>query len=138
MDKELSAKYMEILDHPTQLPLSADVSSLYTIYREHMTRFPYQNVDLYMGKPIVDLSISAILEDLSTMGGHCFQHSELMFAVLEYVGFQVERVASYVLLGKPYKEGMPLTHNILMVTIQDSIFLCDPGFAAASPRWSMF
>ena len=134
MDKELFAKYMELVDHPTQLSLSANVTNLYTIYREHMTRFPYQNIDLYLGKPQVDLSISAILSDLSARGGHCFQHSELMFAVLEYVGFQVERVASYVLLGKQYKEGMPLTHNILMVTIQDSIFLCDPGFAAASPR----
>ena len=134
MDKELFSKYMEIVDHPTQLPLSADVSSLYTIYREHMTRFPYQNVDLYLGKPTVDLTVSAILEDLSARGGHCFQHCELMFAVLEYLGFLVERVPSYVLLGKEYQEGMPLTHYILKIMVEEKIYLCDPGFAAASPR----
>eukprot|EP00090_Calanus_glacialis_P018611 TRINITY_DN28881_c0_g1_i1.p1 TRINITY_DN28881_c0_g1~~TRINITY_DN28881_c0_g1_i1.p1 ORF type:complete len:274 (+),score=62.05 TRINITY_DN28881_c0_g1_i1:40-861(+) len=124
-----------MVDHPCQLPLSADVRSLFIIYKEHMTRFPYQNLDLYLGKPKVNLSISTLLETMSVRGGHCYQHSELMFAVLEHVGFQVERVASYVLLGKEYQEGMPLTHNILMVTIDDEMYLCDPGFAAASPRF---
>jgi len=135
MDAEQFAKYLELLDHPIQLPLFPDVTSLYFLYREHVTRFPYQNLDLYLGKPIVDLSVSALLETLPVRGGHCFQQSELMFAVLEHVGFQVERVAAWVLMGNQYQEGMPLNHNILLVKIGGDTYLCDPGLSSASPRF---
>ena len=134
MDAEQFAKYLELLDHPIQLPIFPDVTSLYFLYREHVTRFPYQNLDLYLGKPIVDLSVSALLETLPVRGGHCFQQSELMFAVLEHVGFQVERVAAWVLMGNQYQEGMPLNHNILLVKIGGDTYLCDPGLSSASPR----
>ena len=136
MNSDQFAKYLELVDHPIQLPLLPDVTSLFTIYREHVTRFPYQNIDLYHGKPMVDLSICAILETLPVHGGHCFQQSELLFAVLEHVGFKVERVAAWVLMGNQYQEGMPLNHNILLVKIGEDTFLCDPGLASASPRYS--
>jgi len=137
MNSEQFARYLELVDHPIQLPLMPDVTSLYTIYREHVTRFPYQNIDLYHGKPMVDLSIAALLETLPVHGGHCFQQSELMFAVLEHVGFKVERVAAWVLMGNQYQEGMPLNHNILLVKIGEDTYLCDPGLASASPRFPL-
>ena len=37
-------------------------------------------------------------------------------------------------MGKPYVQEMPVTHNILLVTINNQHYLCDPGFASASPR----
>jgi arylamine N-acetyltransferase len=89
MDAEQFAKYLELVDHPAQLELMPDVVSLYIIYREHVTRFPYQNLHLYLGKPLPDLSVSSLLETLPLEGGHCFQQSEMMFAVLKYVGFQL-------------------------------------------------
>ena len=134
MDAGQFAKYLELVDHPAQLALMPDVASLYIIYREHVTRFPYQNFDLYLGKPPVDLSLSSLLETLPLQGGHCFQQSELMFAGLEYLGFKVERVAAWVLMGNKYQEGMPLNHNILLVKIGEDTYLCDPGLASASPR----
>ena len=67
-------------------------------------------------------------------GGYCFHQSELMTAALEYLGFQVERIAAWVLLGNQFQEGMPLNHNILWVKSEDQMFICDPGLAAASPR----
>eukprot|EP00090_Calanus_glacialis_P013304 TRINITY_DN21940_c0_g1_i1.p1 TRINITY_DN21940_c0_g1~~TRINITY_DN21940_c0_g1_i1.p1 ORF type:complete len:294 (+),score=84.58 TRINITY_DN21940_c0_g1_i1:43-882(+) len=135
MDTEQFAKYLELVDHPAQLALMPEVASLYIIYREHVTRFPYQNLDLYLGKPLVDLSVSSLLETLPLQGGHCFQQSELMLAVLEYMGFKVERVAAWVLMGNKYQEGMPLNHNILLVKIGEDTYLCDPGLASASPRF---
>ena len=114
MDAEQFAKYLQLVD---QLPLLPNVASLYIIYREHVTRFPYQNLDLYLGKPIVDLFISALLETLPVKGGHCFQQSELLFNMFQHVGFKVERVAAWVLIGNQYQEGMPLNHNILLVKI---------------------
>jgi len=135
MNSDQFDKYLELVDHPTQLHLLPDITSLYYIYREHVTRFPYQNLDLYLGKPIVDLSIPALLETLPVNGGHCFQQSEMLFAVLEHIGFKVERVAAWVLMGNTYQEGMPLNHNILLVKIGEDTYLCDPGLSSASPRF---
>merc|ERR1712029_179767 len=137
MNAEQFSKYLDHLDHPKQLGLVPDVSSLYFVYREHMTRFPYNNLDLYLGKPICDLSLDALLNDVPAKGGHCYQHSELMFGALKHLGFDVTRVAATVLMGNAYQDGMPLNHNILMVKIKGETFMCDPGLASASPRFPL-
>ena len=134
MDADQFARYLQHLDHPGQLPLAPDVASLYWLYRAHITRFPYTNLDLFMGKPPVDLAVSALLDTVPTQGGHCYQHSELMYAALAHLGFDVKRVAAWVLMGNEYKKEMPLNHNILMVKIGQDTFLCDPGLASTSPR----
>ena len=67
-------------------------------------------------------------------GGHCYQQSELLFSALSAVGFTVTRIASWVLMGSEYQEGAPHNHNILLVTLGDSLYLLDPGLASASPR----
>ena len=67
-------------------------------------------------------------------GGHCYQQSELLFSALSAVGFTVTRVASWVLMGSEYQEGAPHNHNILLVTLGDSLYLLDPGLASASPK----
>ena len=135
MNSQQFSKYLELLDHPIQLPLNADVSSLYYLYRQHITRFSYQSLDLWLGKPIVNLSISALLQDLSLHGGHCYQHSELMIAALEYVGFEVHRIAAWVLMNREYQEWMPLNHIFIQVRIGQDFYICDPGLASASPRF---
>ena len=69
MNSEQFAKYLELIDHPAQLPLGPDdVSSLYCLYQEHVRRFPYQNLELYLKQPIRDLSAGALLESVSTKG----------------------------------------------------------------------
>lgn len=137
MNAEQFSEYLELIDHPKQLPLSADLASLFTVYRAHLTRFPYQNVSLYRGEAVADLSTPGLLSSMSQHGGHCYQHSELLLAALQHLGFKVSRLAAWVLMGGEYKPGMPLNHNVLLVTIQDKIFLCDPGLASASPRYPL-
>ena len=68
MDSEQFAKYLEYIDHPSQLQLGPNVSSLFCLYQEHLRRFPYHNLDLYMNKPIRDLSVAALLESVPTQG----------------------------------------------------------------------
>ena len=68
--------------------------------------------------------------------GYCFHQSELMLFALQHLGFHVERVSAWVLMGNPFQEGFPLNHNILVVKVsEDEMFLCDPGVASASPRY---
>ena len=132
-DRQFSA-YLDCLDHPKQLELTPNVTSLYLLYSEHVTSLAYSNLDLFMGKPVPDLSIDAILDHIPTNGGHCYQHSELMYAALNHLGFDVTRVACWVLMGKDFKQDMPLNHNILLVKIDGDTYLCDPGLASTSPR----
>ena len=68
MNSEQFARYLEYIDHPTQLELGPNLSSLYCLYQEHVRRFPYQNLDLYMNKPIRDLSVGALLDSVPTQG----------------------------------------------------------------------
>ena len=68
MNSEQFAEYLTHLDHPTQLPLSANIPSLYWLYQEHVRRFPYQNLDLFMNKPMRDLSFSSLLKSVAIQG----------------------------------------------------------------------
>jgi len=137
MNAEQFSKYLSLIDHPTQLNLAVDEQSLFFLYKQHLSRFPYQNVHLYNGEQVADLEIDANLSYMAEFGGHCYQQSELLIAALEHVGFNVNRVASWVLMGGAYQEGMPVNHNILLVTIKEKHFLCDPGLASASPRYPL-
>ena len=137
MNADQFSKYLDLLDHPRQSPLPADEASLFTVYREHVTRFPYQNVHLYRAGPRPDLSVDGLLTYMSQYGGHCYQQSELLYAALVHIGLKVSRVAAWVLMGREYQPGMPVNHNVLLVTVKDKIFLCDPGLASASPRFPL-
>ena len=81
------------------------------------------------------MSLYSFTPQVPTQGGHCYQQSELMFAALEHLGFNVTRVPCYVLLGKTFAEVQGFhCHNILLVVIDEQTYLCDPGFASASLR----
>ena len=112
MNADQFSKYLELVDHPGQCPLQADEASLFILYRQHLTRFPYQNVDLYRGRDVADLSLDSLLSSMSQYGGHCYQQSELLFAALTAVGFTVSRLASWVLMGSEFQAGAPHNHNL--------------------------
>ena len=130
MDESQFAAYLRCLDHPKQLQLATNVTTLFLLYREHVTSFSFSNLDLFMRKPVPALSVDALLEHLPANGGHCFHHTELMYAALNYLGFDVSRVATWILMGTEYKEDMTQTHNILLVKVDGATYLCDPGLGS--------
>ena len=58
MNSEQFTKYLNLIDYPSQLTPAPDVGSLFLLYRGHITRFPYQNVDLYKGAPEPSLDVA--------------------------------------------------------------------------------
>jgi len=133
-DLEYSS-YLAKLGTPTQFTFKPDEASLFLLVRSHLAAIPYQSHDLFKGHGPPGLSTAALLSTFLARGGHCYQHSELMYRVLVKVGFTVERVPSYVLLGKPYEAGMPAYHNVLIVTIGEDKYLVDVAFSSGSPSF---
>lgn len=116
--------YLERIGHP-RVPASAD--SLHSLHAAHVRAIPFENVDVILGThPGIQLdAIQAKLVGRSR-GGYCYEHALLFAAVLEELGFEVERRVARV---QPHKSG-PRTHMLLLVRVAGQEFLADVGFGA--------
>ena len=67
-------------------------------------------------------------------GGYCFEQNGLLFHILSHLGFRVTPLAARVrwmlLPGAPQT---PVSHMMLMVTLDEGEFICDVGFGGQSP-----
>jgi len=124
---------------PLQLNSSPHHANLALIQSRHLMRIPYQSRDLhnYKNQPRPSLALDDLLSTLSICGGHCYQHSELLYAALTSLGYSVTRVGSWVLNGRELRQEMQRTHNILVVTLNNEHFLMDTGFGRRSPRYPL-
>merc|ERR1712032_1782436 len=120
MDPEQLSSYLRLLDLPPQLDTSPHPANLALIQSRHLMRIPYQSRDLhnYKNQPRPSLALDDLLSSLSICGGHCYQHSELLYAALTSLGYTVIRVGSWVLNGKELRQEMQRTHNILATDLE--------------------
>lgn len=100
----------------------------------HLTRIPFENLDIHLGRPIrLDLaSLQVKLVD-NRRGGYCFEQNTLFAAVLEQLGFEVTRLSGRVRLGTD--RILPRTHMLLNVTFEQTTWLADVGFGGESLFW---
>jgi N-hydroxyarylamine O-acetyltransferase len=105
----------------------ASVEVLYRLHAAHVRSIPFENVDVILGTH-AGLGLDAIQTKLvrRQRGGYCFEHALLFAAVLERLGFEVERRIARV---QPHKSG-PRTHMLLAVRVDGQEFLADVGFGA--------
>jgi N-hydroxyarylamine O-acetyltransferase len=94
----------------------------------HMSRIPFENLDVLLGRG-VQLDAESLQNKLVTScrGGYCFEHSSLLAAVLERLGFEVTRRAARVVLFSPPAESSR-THMFMTVRLPEGTFVVDPGF----------
>ena len=109
-------------------PREATLSTLSAIQRAHMSSIPFENLDVLLGRG-VRLDLESLQRKLVTSkrGGYCFEHSTLLGAVLEQLGFSVERRAARVVLFSGPTEA-PRTHMYLTLDLPEGTFVVDPGF----------
>ncbi|MGW0363975.1 arylamine N-acetyltransferase family protein [Streptomyces sp. NPDC002990] len=122
--------YLRRIGYDGQLTPTLDV--LRALIRAHITAIPFEVVEIVLGRPL-----SLDLQDLQgklvhqRRGGYCYEHSLLLAAALERVGFGVTGLASRVRIGS---DGIrPATHAMLRVETAETadtgkVWLCDPGF----------
>jgi N-hydroxyarylamine O-acetyltransferase len=114
-------------------PVSPTLHVVRGLLDAHMTAIPFENLDVLMGKP-PSLELADLQDKLvdRKRGGYCFEHSTLFHAVLERIGFNVQRHSARVTVDTP-KEQAPRTHMLLSIELPEGSFVLDPGFGSLSP-----
>ncbi|MER7082036.1 N-hydroxyarylamine O-acetyltransferase [Saccharopolyspora kobensis] len=117
--------YLARIGHPA-VP-GPSVAALRSLHEAHVQAIPFENVDVVLGQhPGIELG--TIYDKLvrSRRGGYCFEHALLFAAVLENLGFDVERRMARV---DPDGSGYR-THMVLRVRVEGADHLADVGFGA--------
>jgi N-hydroxyarylamine O-acetyltransferase len=108
-------------------PLAADERTLAALHRAHVASIPFENLNVMLGRGItVDLpSVEAKLV-AARRGGYCYEHGVLFGAVLQRLGFTVDRLLART--GDPLEHPRSRSHLVLRVGAGDRHWLADVGF----------
>ena len=102
-----------------------DLVSLARLQASHLTRVPFENLDVYGGNiPPCDAKL-AVMKILKNRGGWCYEVNAAFGWLLESLGFMVRRYGAAVLINRP--NTVP-SHLCVEVVIADVPYLVDVGF----------
>jgi arylamine N-acetyltransferase len=108
--------------------------ALAELHEAHVRTFTFDNIDVLLGRhPGVSLDDIQQKFVVRGRGGYCFEHSTIVAAALERLGYQVRRHLSRV--GDPdagAQQGR--THMVVEVVLEGQRLLCDPGFGMSLLR----
>lgn len=116
--------YLQRIGHP-RVPPSVD--ALRSMHEAHVRAVPFENVDVVLGTHR-GLGLDVISDKLvhRYRGGYCYEHTLLFAAVLERLGFVVQRRMARV---QPHRSALR-THMMLAVHADGADHLVDVGFGA--------
>lgn len=113
-------------------PLAPGEATLTALYRAHLAHVRFENLDIFLtGRVNVDLASIQDKIVYRGRGGYCYEHAQLFGAVLERLGFGVERLLARV--GPDGGPARPRSHLTLRVTADGGVWLADPGFGSSPP-----
>jgi N-hydroxyarylamine O-acetyltransferase len=118
-----------------EVVLSADLTTLASLQRQHLLSVPFENLDIHWKRPIVldtGRFYSKIVE--GRRGGFCYELNGLFNELLRGVGFETRLVSARVYTGEG-DFGPEYDHAAIIVTIDGREYLADVGFGdfAAQP-----
>jgi N-hydroxyarylamine O-acetyltransferase len=113
-------------------PTGPSEATLAGLYRAHLAAIRFENLDVFL-RGSVDVSLEAIQDKIvhRGRGGYCYEQAQLFGAVLERLGFEVERLLARV--GPDGGPARPRTHMTLRVRAGGGMWLADPGFGSSPP-----
>ncbi|PRX47939.1 N-hydroxyarylamine O-acetyltransferase [Prauserella shujinwangii] len=120
--------YLRRIGHPRVEP---SAEALRSLHEAHVRTIPFENVDVLLGDH-PGIGTDALMRKLvhRRRGGYCFEHASLFAAVLERLGFTVQRRMARV---QPHRSG-PQTHMMLAVHADGEDYLADVGFGSGILR----
>ncbi|MGD0702055.1 MAG: arylamine N-acetyltransferase [Trebonia sp.] len=113
-------------------PLEANEATLTALYRAHLSAVPFENLDVFLtGR--VSVELAGIQQKIVSRGrgGYCYEQAQLFSAVLERLGFAVDR-----LLARVGPDGGPAkarTHLTVRARSVAGVWLADVGFGSSPP-----
>ncbi len=123
--------YLARVDVPAREP---SLEALSELHEAHVRAFTFDNVDVLLGRhPGVSLPALQAKFVERGRGGYCFEHSTVVAAALERLGYQVRRHLGRV--GDPRVGSVQArTHMVVEVVLDGRRLLCDPGFGMSLLR----
>jgi N-hydroxyarylamine O-acetyltransferase len=108
---------------------SPTAAALAALHRAHLATIPFENLDIVLGRGI-SVELEAVQRKLveARRGGYCYEHGLLFAAVLERVGFDVDRLLARV--GGDGYRPRARTHMALRVRAGGEAWLADVGFGS--------
>ena len=105
------------------------LAMLQSMHFAHATHVPFENVDVFLRRPIrLDLESLQAKLVRGRRGGYCFEQNLLFAAALEQLGFRATLLQARVRLGA--NRMLPRTHALLAVDIAGVRWLADLGFGS--------
>lgn len=113
-------------------PTEASERTLMGLYAAHLSEVRFENFDVFL-KGAISVDLEDIQEKIvfRGRGGYCYEQAQLFGAVLERLGFSVERLLARV--GPDGGPARPRTHLTLRVRADGNVWLADPGFGSSPP-----
>jgi N-hydroxyarylamine O-acetyltransferase len=117
-------------------PVKPDADTLNMLHRAHVTTVPFENLSVHLPGEEISLNLRALMDKVVARrrGGFCYELNGLFAALLEDVGFGVERLSA-----RTYSATLgaftsrPLDHLALRVTdTAGGVWLADVGFGKHS------
>ncbi|MFC1403833.1 MULTISPECIES: arylamine N-acetyltransferase [Streptacidiphilus] len=107
--------------------LAADAATLTALHRAHVAAIPFENLALMLDQP-VRTDLGSVQDKLvhQGRGGYCYEQNTLFGAVLQRLGFRVDRLLARV--GSDSEALRPRTHMTLSVEVDGRRLLADTGF----------
>jgi N-hydroxyarylamine O-acetyltransferase len=111
-------------------PVEPTEATLRALHRAHVASVPFENVDVLLGRGVA-VDLDGLQDKLvrQRRGGYCYEHATLFAAVLEGIGFRVDRLLARI--GADRVRPRPRTHMALHVRAGDGEWLADVGFGNA-------
>jgi N-hydroxyarylamine O-acetyltransferase len=117
--------YLTRIGHTGDLAPSA--CTLAALHRTHVAAVPFENLDIVLGRG-VDVTLDRVQDKLVNRrrGGYCYEHGVLFAAVLDRLGYSVDRLLARV--GGDERRPRPRSHMNLRVRTESEQWLADVGF----------
>jgi arylamine N-acetyltransferase len=125
------AGYLARLGVPARAPSRAALDEL---HEAHVRTFTFDNIDVLLEQH-PGVGLEALNEKFVARGrgGYCFEHSSVVAAALQLLGYDARRRLGRV--GDPARgEQQGRTHMVVEVALDGERLLCDPGFGMSRLR----
>lgn len=115
-------------------PIQLTLDGLTQLQKRHVTRIPFENLDILRGIPIA-LRTDDLFDKLVNRrrGGVCYELNGLFSELLRRTGFETHMIAATVYRGEG-QWGTEGSHATNLVRLERRPYLVDVGFGGNSPR----